>query len=67
MARSVRVATSRKIVQIACSDCVSEGDIYETLYALCDDGTLWLHQNNMAQGESYWQRVRSVPQASEAD
>jgi hypothetical protein len=50
--------TERKIVQIA----VAQGGDWPTLYALCDDGTLWRHQQPMAMTPTPWARVPPIPE-----
>ena len=55
----------RRIIQIACSECVTRGDIIETLYALCDDGTVWVHQLPQAPGFPYWEEITPVPEIDE--
>jgi hypothetical protein len=50
----------RKIVQIATATEGSSHEMYSTLFALCDDGSLWLR----AMGR--WTEVDGIPGAVEA-
>ena len=44
----------RKIIQIAAATCDEGGD---SLYALCDDGTVWEYLLQ------YWKRLEPIPHA----
>jgi len=44
----------RRPIQIACST--------YTVYALCDDGTLWMKDRNLHLLESPWSLIEGVPQ-----
>jgi hypothetical protein len=48
----------RKVIQIAASAGTLQ---YNTLYALCDDGTLWRQRVNSG-GDGEWEKMRGVPQ-----
>lgn len=54
----------RKIVQISSSNYVIDGMVDFQLFALCEDGTLWKHNENY-QGYESWKRIKSIPQPSE--
>ena len=47
----------RKVIQIATSESVSENDHVHSLYALCDDGSIFVMQ-----GHDKWKRIKNVPQ-----
>lgn len=51
----------RKIIQLTCSESTSEdmGDISKTLYALCDDQTMWLLQPTTI--EKRWIKLPELP------
>lgn len=56
----------RKIIQItACAMPCGENDerrnsAYESLYALCDDGTVWCR--SASDGPQGWSQIENVPQ-----
>ena len=51
----------RKIVQIAISHLLRAEDDTDSLYALCDDGTLWF--NSWEEGTLMeWERLKAIPQ-----
>lgn len=51
----------REVKQItACANEVSEGNYNETLYALCNDGSMWYIDYSRANPK--WHRVEEIPQ-----
>lgn len=51
------VYMNRRIIQISAAKC-SDGSNQESLFALCDDGTLW----QMLFSKHQWNQVINVPQ-----
>ena len=55
----------RKITQIAAT---AAADYPPTLYALCDDSSVWVGSSNKFSDEFHWHRLPDVPQdAGEQD
>jgi hypothetical protein len=50
--------STRKIIQIAAT---ASGDDPDTVYALCDDGSLWMMLLMGVPGEWVWERFPEVP------
>jgi hypothetical protein len=56
----------RKIIQIAATY-ASRDDDDETpppdrLFALCDDGSVWIHHWSHGRGRELWERLADIPQ-----
>jgi hypothetical protein len=61
-------ATPRKVIQIAYAQSyVEDQGIFGSFFALCNDGTMWLHIYPPREGRPLWERVRAVPQIEEAE
>ncbi len=52
--------TERKIVQLA--TCAAENG--HSLYALCNDGSVWEYEWLPAEDEPRWKRLADIPQLS---
>jgi hypothetical protein len=51
----------RKVIQIAATD--TDGSTSQSVYALCEDGTMW--HGYWAKGGLKWDQIPNVPQPEE--
>lgn len=56
------VLLPRRIIQIT-TTCGGEGNDVDCLYALCDDGSLWVMINSSESGAT-WEALTAIPQES---
>jgi hypothetical protein len=53
----------RKVIQIAVVAAPETGldDYVDTLYALCEDGTIWQTYRDCRTGAEKWNQIQSIP------
>lgn len=53
----------RKIAQITAATTEIEGNKFETLFAICDDGSLWAIMDWCSERRAKWEKMPAIPES----